>query len=83
MSTQADSLTIVIPALNEEEAIGDTIEQCLAAKLVDRVIVATDSERIAQVSREAGAEVPFLRPAVIAGDTARAWEAFDHALGFR
>ena len=30
--TPGDSLTIVIPALNEEDAIGDTISRCLAAR---------------------------------------------------
>jgi CMP-N-acetylneuraminic acid synthetase len=42
-----------------------TIELALAARGVSRVIVSTDSERIAEVSRRYGAEVPFLRPARI------------------
>lgn len=37
---------------------------------VRRVIVSTDSEEIAEVSRQYGAEVPFLRPAHLATDTA-------------
>lgn len=36
---------------------------------VDRVVVNTDSERYADIAREFGAEVPFLRPAEIASDT--------------
>lgn len=58
-----------------------TIELALAAQGVSRVIVSTDSERIADIARQHGAEVPFLRPAEIsAADTpiepvmAHAWE---------
>ena len=48
-----------------------TIEQACEAEKVDRVIVSTDSERIADIARDYGAEVPFLRPAEIsASDTA-------------
>jgi CMP-N-acetylneuraminic acid synthetase len=47
-----------------------TIEQALASGEADRVVVSTDSEAIAQVAREAGAEVPFLRPAELATATA-------------
>jgi CMP-N-acetylneuraminic acid synthetase len=42
-----------------------TIEQAHAAKGVTRVIVSTDSQRIAEIARQYGAEVPFLRPAEI------------------
>lgn len=38
------------------------------AELVDRVIVSTEDEEIAEVSRKWGAEVPFLRPKRLAGD---------------
>jgi CMP-N,N'-diacetyllegionaminic acid synthase len=41
------------------------------SRLIERVIVSTDSPEIAQVSRKYGAEVPFLRPAELAGDTSR------------
>ena len=43
-----------------------TIELALATRGVSRVIVSTDSERIADVARKYGAEVPFLRPSEIA-----------------
>lgn len=45
-----------------------TIRAALAARRVDRVIVSTDDERIASVARDAGAEVPWLRPAHLATD---------------
>ncbi len=48
--------------------IAYTIEVALNAKLVDRVIVSTEDEEIAEISRCYGAEVPFLRPKELAGD---------------
>lgn len=41
--------------------IAYSIEACLASGLFDRVVVSTDDEEIAEVSKEFGAEVPFLR----------------------
>ena len=46
------------------------------------VVVSTDSEEIAAVSREAGASVPFIRPAELATDTAGSREVMLHALDF-
>ena len=52
-----------------------TIAQALAARNelapeTDlRVIVSTDDEELAEISRQAGAEVPFLRPAEVTGMT--------------
>lgn len=46
-----------------------TIEHCMASEKIDRVIVSTDSEAYADIARQAGAEVPFLRPDDISGDT--------------
>lgn len=45
-----------------------------------RVLVSTDSEEIAAVAREAGAEVPFLRPAELATDTAPTEPTILHAI---
>ncbi|WP_223161900.1 acylneuraminate cytidylyltransferase family protein [Salinicola endophyticus] len=41
--------------------IGWTIEAALQSGVFDRVLVSTDDEDIAQVAKEYGAEVPFLR----------------------
>lgn len=41
--------------------IAYSIEACLASGLFDRVVVSTDDDEIAGISKEFGAEVPFLR----------------------
>lgn len=48
--------------------------------LLDRIIVSTDDEKIAEVAREYGAEVPFMRPAELAGDASPEWLAWQHAI---
>lgn len=53
-----------------------TIEAALKCKILDRVIVSTDSEEIANIARVYGAEVPGLRPAELAHDTASAIDVF-------
>ncbi len=50
--------------------IAYTIEAAKRSKYIDKVIVSTDSEKYAQIARQWGAEVPFLRPAELATDTA-------------
>jgi N-acylneuraminate cytidylyltransferase len=60
--------------------IGYSISAGLAARLVDRVVVSTDDDEIAAVARDCGAEVPFLRPADLAGDTTPDLPVFQHAL---
>lgn len=60
--------------------IGWSIEQAQACKEIRRVVVSTDSETIAEVARSFGAEVPFMRPAALASDTAGKWTVWQHAL---
>lgn len=59
-----------------------SIEQALAAPSIDRCIVSTDDEEIAQIAREAGAEAPFLRPVELAQDATPDLPVFDHALRY-
>jgi len=49
--------------------IAYSIAAALQSKIFKAVIVSTDSDRYADIARHYGAEVPFLRPAKIAGDT--------------
>lgn len=47
-----------------------SIEAALASGCFDMVIVSTDDQEIAEVAREWGADVPFMRPAELADDFA-------------
>lgn len=50
--------------------IAYTIEAALKSRLITRIVVSTDDPAIAEVALGCGAEVPFLRPAELAGDRA-------------
>jgi CMP-N,N'-diacetyllegionaminic acid synthase len=52
----------------------------LGAKTLDRLIISTDDQAIAQAAREAGCDVPFIRPAHLATDEAGSAETVLHAL---
>jgi len=62
--------------------ITHSIEISLQSPSVQRTFVSTDSEKIAEVARNAGAEVPFLRPADLAQDDTRDLPVFQHFLGW-
>jgi CMP-N,N'-diacetyllegionaminic acid synthase len=51
-----------------------------ACRGVDRVVVSTDSQEIADIARTYGAEVPFLRPAELAADKSPDRDFIIHAL---
>ncbi len=52
------------------------------ARGVERVVVSTDCPEIAAAARSAGAEVPFLRPAALAGDRVPGIDPLLHALAW-
>ncbi len=57
-----------------------SIQVAQLAHNIDRVIVSTDSERYADIAREYGAEIPFLRPAKLAKDTSSDYGFIRHLL---
>jgi N-acylneuraminate cytidylyltransferase/CMP-N,N'-diacetyllegionaminic acid synthase len=57
-----------------------TIEQARDSKYVDNIVVSTDSEEIAIISKEYGAQVPFIRPEHLASDEAKSVDVVLHAL---
>lgn len=60
MSAQASrNVSVIIPALNEEEPIAEVVRECLATDLPDEVIVVDNesSDRTGARAREAGARV--------------------------
>lgn len=74
-----------VPRKNLTEVAGRplvayTIELARQAKHLDRVVVSTDDDEIAEVSRAYGAEVPFLRPVDVATDQAPMLAVVQHAL---
>jgi CMP-N,N'-diacetyllegionaminic acid synthase len=62
--------------------IAYSIKAALDTPSVTRVIVSTDSEKIAEVATSYGAEVPFLRPAEYAQDHSLDLDVFVHALNW-
>jgi CMP-N,N'-diacetyllegionaminic acid synthase len=63
--------------------IAYTIETALAARhLFYRVIVSTEDPEIAEIARRQGAEVPFRRPAELAGDAVPTVPVLQHAVRF-
>ncbi len=59
-----------------------SIENARQSTLLDEVMVTTDSEEIAGVSKSYGARVPFLRPVELATDTATSFDAIAHTLDY-
>lgn len=57
-----------------------TIAAALGSRFVQRTLVSTDDEQIADVARRYGAEVPFLRPAELAQDNSPHVPVALHAL---
>ena len=60
--------------------IGHSIRLAKLCAEIAACVVSTDSEEIAAVARECGAEVPFLRPAELAMDDTPMWPVLRHAL---
>ncbi len=60
--------------------IAYTIEAALNSENIDRLIVTTDDDEIAVISREYGASVPFMRPHNLAEDTTPDQPVFKHSL---
>lgn len=58
------------------------IETAQAVAGLDRVIVSTDSKEIASAAKDAGAEVPFIRPHYLADDMSAEWLSWQHAMSF-
>lgn len=60
--------------------IAYSIEQAISSKFINRVIVSTDDDEIAEISARFGAEVPFKRPSEYAQDLSPDIDVFRHAL---
>ena len=59
-----------------------TIEQALASKYLDKVVVSTDDKEIAEISKKYGAEIPFMRPKKLAEDNAKGIDVVLHTINW-
>ncbi len=59
-----------------------TIKLALSIQEIDKVLVSTDDKEIAEISKAAGAEVPFLRPEELAQDNTPSIPVFRQAISF-
>ena len=71
----------ILPLLGHP-LIAYSIKAALESKYINRVVVSTDSEKIANISRKYGAETPFIRPAKFAQDLSNDFVVFNHALNW-
>lgn len=71
-----------IRLINNKPMLAYSIEHAQKSKYINRIILSTDSEHYAEIGRQYGAEVPFLRPAEYATDTALDIDVFYHALSY-
>lgn len=71
----------VLP-LGGRPLIAWSIEAALCSGVFDDVLVSTDDQEIAAAARAAGAQVPWLRPAELASDTATSAAVLQHALAW-
>ena len=71
-----------IRKLNGHPLIAYTIFEAIKSKIFDKVIVSTDSNKIRKISKKYGALAPFIRPARLSHDKAKAVDCDLHALKF-
>lgn len=60
--------------------IAYSIETAIRSELFDKVIVSTDDKEIADIAKQHGAEVPFIRPKELSDDFTGTFDVVDHAL---
>ena len=68
--------------LNGKPLLCYSVSYALKSDLVNKVIVSTDSEEFAEIAKNCGADVPFLRPAKISMDNTRDYPFMRHALDY-
>lgn len=59
-----------------------SIEAGYKSNYLDEIMVTTDCQNIAEVAKQYGANVPFLRPKELATDTATTFDAIKHTIDY-
>ncbi|MFA6184004.1 MAG: acylneuraminate cytidylyltransferase family protein [Parcubacteria group bacterium] len=68
--------------LRKKPLVVYTIQVAKKSKLISHLIVSTDDKKIADISKKLKVQVPFLRPAALASDTASHIDVMKHANDF-
>src|SRR4030042_6904536 len=71
-----------IRTLAGKPLIAHTIEYLKKWKKADRIVCSTDSEKIANITRHFGAEIPCMRPKELATDNASKLHVIQHIVKF-
>ena len=71
-----------IKVLGHQPLIAYVVHDGLQSKLIDKLIVSTDAEEIAEVAKKYGAEIPFIRPAELALDTTPSIDVVLHSIHY-
>ena len=66
--------------LSGKPLIAWTIEAALGSKYIDRVVVSTDDQEIANIAKKYGADIPFIRPSELATDQTTSVDVVLHLL---
>ena len=69
-----------IKSLNGKPLLAYTIENALGAKRLDRLILSTEDDEIAELARSLGVDVPFKRPSELSNDEAPTFPVVLHAV---
>ena len=67
---------------NGKPIIANTIRKLKESKIFDKIIVSTDSKKIASISKKYGAETPFKRPKFLSNDYASGTSVISHSVKF-
>lgn len=68
--------------INGKSLIKHSIEAAFKVPKIEKIIVSTDDEKIAEEALFAGALVPFIRPKELAQDSSPEWLAWQHAVRY-
>ncbi len=68
--------------LGDKPLIQYTLETAKTSKLLTDIVISTDDIEIAAIGQKMGVDVPFLRPEVLASDTAKSIDVVQHAVAY-
>lgn len=67
---------------NKKPLVYWAIKDAIDCRLINKVFISTDSKKIANIAKSAGARIPFLRPKYLSQDKSPEWLAWKHAINY-